>query len=952
MKGRGKGGVLPPSIPARNAKRIPGQGRVASDQKMHKWLDSVNRLCETCWFESDKRMDIGRYDLSDETGVGIPYEMLRYPIRALVADHAKIEVLPEFLGKLDLLTELDVHMNAIREFPLSLCALVTLQRLVLSNNEISTLPEEISQLCNLKTIAVDHNQLRSLPFGFGALTSLSDIKIGHNLIEMLPLECFRLTKLQRFSTEGNPLTIPPLSLWKDQGIPGALDMLKRCFEAFTPPYSLDLGGIGLNLLSPLIHHFSHITALSLAHNRLCSLPSELGRLAKLQILDLAHNLLSWDNIRLTQAGFEGMASVHTIDVSFNQLVALPPSFGVLPMLRALKWEGNLELVSPPLEVLNRPVAVVKTFLAQLHESAKRSDGRLEVRACFLQNPQLEFASKLPLGVEPMRELCLSQNELTKIPRVLLSEPYFKLRHLDLSHNRIDSMPVWVQDLKVAVLDLSFNLISIFPPGLSQIKTLRHLRLAGNSISTLPSDFEKFGRLLELNLSHNAFTKLSQACRGLTSLTVLDVSHNKLEKLPQYETTLLTALVSLRISNNRLGSLPNLGNLASLTELSMKGNPLSVLPLALVENLHALKIFELDPQVFQGGAHLSGNEWNDQVLNIVRRSLLTNAIDLSGVGLELLPAQIAAAVHCHTLDLSNNRLTVVPDEVGIMTNLTELNLSRNRLSQLGAWIGGCTQLVALDLSGNKSLATLPPELGLLRQLEILDVDDTSVEEPLAAVWGSGVQRGTRRIACLGVVSTLHVVSLVCGAVVGYYRHFFRARETGAIKLVGYGLEEPPDRIWSRDARILSLNLSHNELKGLPAQICELKFLKRISLNGNRITSLPVSLGQLNKLEQVELCSCHLVKSSPEASMHSHSNSTHARPPICAPHVHAHAHLCRHAHVHTHACTYAQVLHTQALHAQTLHVHARTCCEHCRCRCRCRHQLGTKVLPAQSWRVSAV
>jgi Leucine-rich repeat (LRR) protein len=729
------------ATPARNANRGIAQRRMPSDQKTQKWLDSVNRLCETCWFESDKRMDVGRYDLSDTGGVGVPYEILRYPIKVLIADHAKIEMLPEFMCKLELLTELDVNCNAIREFPVSLCALVSLQRLALSNNEISALPEEISQLTNLKAIAVDHNRLRSLPFGFGALTSLRDLNISHNTIEMLPLECSRFSKLQRFAAEGNPLTIPPLSLWKDTGISAALDMLKRCLEAFAPPYNLDLVGIGLNVLSPLISHFSHITSLSLAHNRLRSLPSELGRLAKLQTLDVAHNLLSWDQIRLTQAGFEGMASVHSIDVSFNQLVALPPSFGALPMLHTFKWEGNPELVSPPSEVLNRPITIIKMFLAQLHESAQGMCGRLEVRSCFLQNPRLEFASKLPLGVEPIRELCLSQNELSQIPRVLLAEPYAKLRHLDLSHNQIDSVPIWVQDLKVAVLDLSFNLISIFPPGLSQMKSLRNLLLAGNSISSLPNDLESFGRLIELNLSHNALPKLSRAFRGLTSLTALDVSHNKIEKLPQYETNLLTALVSLRISHNKLRSLPDLRNLASLTELSMKGNPLSVLPLALVENLHALKLFELDPQVFQGGARLCGNEWNDQVLSIVRRSLLTNCIDLSGVGLELVPAQIAAAVHCHSLNLSNNRLTVVPDEVGTMTNLTDLNLSANHLVELGAWVGCCTQLVLLDVSGNKNLETLPPELGLLGQLEILHVDDTCVVEPLPAVWESGIPKGT-------------------------------------------------------------------------------------------------------------------------------------------------------------------------------------------------------------------
>lgn len=95
---------------------------------------------------------------------------------------------------------------------------------------------------------------------------------------------------------------------------------------------------------------------------------------------------------------------------------------------------------------------------------------------------------------------------------------------------------------------------------------------------------------------------------------------------------------------------------------------------------------------------------------------------------LLPAQsqspsekaltkIKAAEREATLDLRNMGLTELPPEIGQLAQLEVLNLLDNQLSSLPASIGQLTQLKTLKLSGNP-ISSLPPEIGQLSQLSHL------------------------------------------------------------------------------------------------------------------------------------------------------------------------------------------------------------------------------------------
>ena len=84
------------------------------------------------------------------------------------------------------------------------------------------------------------------------------------------------------------------------------------------------------------------------------------------------------------------------------------------------------------------------------------------------------------------------------------------------------------------------------------------------------------------------------------------------------------------------------------------------------------------------------------------------LDLSGLGLRVLPNALIQLTELQSLNLSNNRLTSLPNSFGRLTQLQWLDLHNNMLTALPHLLGRLTQLQTLDLSNNE-LESPPPDV---------------------------------------------------------------------------------------------------------------------------------------------------------------------------------------------------------------------------------------------------
>ena len=160
--------------------------------------------------------------------------------------------------------------------------------------------------------------------------------------------------------------------------------------------------------------------------------------------------------------------------------------------------------------------------------------------------------------------------------------------LGLFQKGLRSFPDKITNLKsLKILRLDSNILTSISTSISSLKSLKKLYLNSNEMSSLPDIIGNLKSLEVLNLEYNKLSSLPQSIDSLKSLKTLDLGSNDLSSLPNTIGN-LNSLETLNLYNNRLSSLPEtIGNLKSLKELWLGANNLSILP-ETIGNLKFLK----------------------------------------------------------------------------------------------------------------------------------------------------------------------------------------------------------------------------------------------------------------------------------------------------------------------------------------------------------------------------
>ncbi|CAI9576097.1 unnamed protein product, partial [Staurois parvus] len=173
--------------------------------------------------------DLSRNRLSE-----IPAEICHYvSLESLNLYQNCIRYVPEATLNLQALTFINLSRNQLTSLPGHVCNL-PLKVLVASNNKLDSLPEEIGLLRHLTELDVSCNEIQTIPTQIGKLESLRDLNIRRNHLLQLPegladlplvrldFSCNKVTSipvcyrnlrhLQSIILDNNPLQSPPAQI--------------------------------------------------------------------------------------------------------------------------------------------------------------------------------------------------------------------------------------------------------------------------------------------------------------------------------------------------------------------------------------------------------------------------------------------------------------------------------------------------------------------------------------------------------------------------------------------------------------------------------------------------------------------------------------------------------------------------------------------------------------------
>ncbi|PRQ22478.1 putative toll-like receptor, P-loop containing nucleoside triphosphate hydrolase [Rosa chinensis] len=352
------------------------------------------------------------------------------------------------------------------------------------------------------------------------------------------------------------------------------------------------------------------------------------------------------------------------------------------------------------------------------------------------------------------------------------------------------------------------------------KSLRFFEWRGYSLTNLPPDFEP-DELVELSVCHSSIKQLWNGIKNFDMLRVMNLSHSKdLTRTPDFIKIQNLERLDLEGCESLEELHPSIGVLKKLKFLNLKDCK------SLVSLPDKFEIAILEILILSGCSKVRKIPEFDGCMDLVLE------LSLDGTAIESIPSSIE---HLSSLSSLNLRDCI-------------------NLKSLPSTIGSLKVLKSLDVSGCSKLAEFPQSLGKLELLEKIDVSRTAIRE-----WS------------LSIVLPKNLKSLLfCGKKLSsqqpwymslYYRLFPMSLYYRLFPMKNSIL--PP---LSGLSSLRELDLSNRNLwdGALPSDIGCLSSLLSLNLSGNNFISLPGSISQLPKLENLYLSRCSKLQQLPVLS----------------------------------------------------------------------------------------
>ncbi|KAL6045319.1 mgpp2cl-1, protein phosphatase 2C-like protein 1 [Balamuthia mandrillaris] len=233
------------------------------------------------------------------------------------------------------------------------------------------------------------------------------------------------------------------------------------------------------------------------------------------------------------------------------------------------------------------------------------------------------------------------------------------------------------------------------------------------------------------------------------------------------------------------------------------------------------------------------------------------LSMSHNQLEDLPKNFGKLNKMFALGLNNNLLQHLPKALGHLPNLSILDLRSNRLVDLNpSTVKKMTALTKLMLRYNR-IASLPPEIGHLKKLQLLSVRynhlikvpaEINKLEALQVFDARGNQLKT--IPPMGALSALLELDLQHNCLSGLPDDLRRLSSLTRLSLGYNNFAAFPDQVTDM-ASLRELDLEQNRITNVPKSIKKMSALRTLYLSNNLISDIPSELGELADLEKLYL-----------------------------------------------------------------------------------------------------
>ncbi|XP_042533479.1 leucine-rich repeat serine/threonine-protein kinase 2 isoform X2 [Dipodomys spectabilis] len=281
-------------------------------------------------------------------------------------------------GHLEHLEKLELHQNALTNFPQQLCeTLKCLTHLDLHSNKFTSFPSYLLKMNCLAHLDASRNDI-GLPVVLDPALkcpTLKQFNLSYNQLSSVPENLAEaVEKLEQLILEGNKISeiCSPLSLKELKVLNLSKNNISSLPENFLKACpKVESFSARMNFLAAMPFLPSSITSLKLSQNKFTCVPDVILNLPHLRSLDMSSNDIEslpgpshWKSLNLRELLFSynrisildlsekahTWSRVEKLHLSHNKLKEIPPEIGCLENLTSLDVSYNLELRSFPNEM--------------------------------------------------------------------------------------------------------------------------------------------------------------------------------------------------------------------------------------------------------------------------------------------------------------------------------------------------------------------------------------------------------------------------------------------------------------------------------------------------------------------------------------------------------------------------------------------------------------------------